>query len=154
MIDAHLESLRQSIVSLEARCAADRQANAEAARAVAGARRQLQTAQQLVRQSQTDGIPDSQPTQIANSRIASLSQALVLVESQLREAHGDWKIVDSEASRIQAELSKATETLSGELKSATAALDLFSRRRTRCFKRSSGRAVMEFALPVRLACAN
>ncbi len=124
-IDSSLDSLRQKIASLESRCVADRQANAEAARAVAGARRQYEAALQLVRQSQTDGIPDSQQTKAANDRIAALYKSLVQVENDLREVHGDWKVVDKDASQLQANLSAAAETLSGELKSATQALDLF-----------------------------
>ncbi len=124
-IGSRIDALRQNCVALEARCAADRQANAEASRAVAGARRQLQTAQQLVRQSQTDGIPDSQQTIMANNRIAALSQTLAAVESQLQVPHGDWRAVDSDASRLQADLSAAADTLGGELKSASQALNIF-----------------------------
>ena len=124
-IAKRIDALQQNAVALEARCAADRQANAEASRAVAGARRQFQTAQQLVRQSQTDGIPDSPETTAANNRIALLSQALASVESQLQTPHGDWKAVDSDASRLQADLSTAAETLGGELKSASQALSVF-----------------------------
>jgi hypothetical protein len=124
-IASRIDALQQSCVALEARCAADRQANAEASRAAAGARRQFQAAQQLVRQSQTDGIPDSQQTRLANDRIAALSQTLALVEHQLNTPHGDWKAVDSDASRLQADLSAATDTLGGELKSASQALNVF-----------------------------
>ena len=120
-----VDALQQSNVALEARCAADRQANAEASRALAGARRQFQTAQQLVRQSQTDGIPDSLQTKLANDRIASLSQTLALIESQLNTPHGDWSAVDGDASRLQADLSAAAETLGGELKIAGQALSIF-----------------------------
>lgn len=124
-IGSRIDALEQNATALETRCAADRQANAEAARAVAGARRQFQTAQQLVRQSQTDGIPDSQPTKMANERIAALSQSLALIESQLQTPHGDWKTVDHDASRLQADLSAAADTLGGELKSASQALSVF-----------------------------
>ena len=124
-IGQRIDTLQQNAVTLEARCVADRQANAEASRAVAGARRQFQTAQQLVRQSQTDGIPDSPETTVANNRIALLSQVLAGVESQLQTPHGDWKVVDSDASRLQADLSSAAEALGGELKSASQALSVF-----------------------------
>lgn len=124
-IGKRIEILGQNAVALDARCTSDRQANAEASRAVAGARRQFQTAQQLVRQSQTDGIPDSPETQAANNRIAALSQALANVESQLQTPHGDWKVVDLDASRLQADLSAAADTLGGELKSASQALSVF-----------------------------
>jgi hypothetical protein len=124
-IASNLASYKQQLIALETRCAADRQANAEAARAVAGARRQLQMAQQLVRQSQTDNIPDSSLTKQANERIAILAQALVSVESQLRQPHGNWKVVASEASKLQADLSSATNTLNSELQSASQALAIF-----------------------------
>lgn len=124
-IGKRIEALRQNCVALEARCLSDRQANAEASRAVAGARRQFQSAQQLVRQSQTDGIPDSPETKLANERIAVLSQSLAIVESQLQTPHGDWRSVDSDASRLQADLSAAADTLGGELKSASQALSVF-----------------------------
>ncbi len=124
-IASRIDALQQNCLALEARCAADRQANAEAGRAVAGARRQFQAAQQLVRQSRTDGIPDSQQTKMANDRIAALGQTLALVENQLQIPHGDWKAVDSDASRLQADLSAAVDTLGGELKSASQALTVF-----------------------------
>ena len=124
-IGSKIDALQHSIVALQARCAADRQANAEASRAVAGARRQFQSAQQLVRQSQTDGIPDSLQTKLANDRIAALSQTLTLIESQLNTPHGDWTAVDGDASRLQADLSAAAETLGGELKIAGQALSIF-----------------------------
>ena len=71
-----LDELRQQLVQLESQCNADRQAHAEAARAVAGAERQLQAAEQLVRQSQTDGIPDSKLSCKPTRRIAALTRSL------------------------------------------------------------------------------
>ena len=125
-ITTALQLLQQNAVLLEARCIADRKANSEATRAVAGARGQQQIALQQVRKSQTDGIPDSQKTIQANDRIAILNQELVAVESQLREPHGDWKQVDSRASKLQADLSASTNTLIGELKSASQAIEIFN----------------------------
>ncbi len=125
-ITTGLIQLQQKAVSLEARCTADRKANSEAARAVAGARGQQQIALQHVRQSQTDGIPDSPQTIQANDKIAILNQELVAVESQLREPHGDWKQVDSRASKLQADLSASTTTLIGELRSASQAIEIFN----------------------------
>ncbi|MEZ6077005.1 MAG: hypothetical protein R3C56_15450 [Pirellulaceae bacterium] len=89
-----LDELRQQLVQLEAQCTADRQAHAEAARAVAGAERQRQAAEQLVRQSQTDGIPDSQDIVQANTRIAALTRTLASVAIDLETPHGDWKVVN------------------------------------------------------------
>lgn len=120
-----LDELRQQLVQLEAQCNADRQAHAEATRAVAGAQRQLQAAEQLVRQSQTDGIPDSQAIIQANTRIASLSRSLAGVQRELEGPHGNWKAVDESASNIQVEMRTACDTLGGELQNASQALSNF-----------------------------
>ena len=99
-------------------------------RAVAGARGQQQIALQHVRQSQTDGIPDSQQTIQANDKIAILNQELIAIENQLREPHGDWKLVESRASKLQADFSMATNTLIGELTSASQAIEIFNQAST------------------------
>ncbi|MCA9183020.1 MAG: hypothetical protein KDA51_16270 [Planctomycetales bacterium] len=120
-----LDDLRQQLVQLEAECNADRQAHAEAARAVAGAERQRQAAEQLVRQSQTDGIPDSQDIVQANTRIAALTRALASVGHDLETPHGNWKVVDDSASQIQIDLRSACDALGGELQNASQALSNF-----------------------------
>ncbi len=120
-----LDELRQQLVQLESQCNADRQAHAEAARAVAGAQRQLQAAEQLVRQSQTDGIPDSQVTVQANARIATLKRSLAGVQQELQAPHGNWKVVDDSASKIQVDMRTACDALGGELQNASQALSNF-----------------------------
>lgn len=120
-----ISSVQHSLAELQARCAADRQAQAEAARAVAGARRQHQTALQLVRQAQTDNIPDSRVTVDSVNRISALGQAVGKLEFRLKEPHGNWKEVDDSAAHLQADISRSSDTLSRELKSASHALSLF-----------------------------
>jgi hypothetical protein len=82
-------------------------------------------AQELVRQSQTDGIPDSQAIVEANRRIAALAQQLQSLQRELDTPHANWQHVDDHASRIQAELRAAADSLSGELQNAGQALTNF-----------------------------
>ncbi len=119
-----LQTQRQ-LEQLQGQIVGDEQAHAEARRAAAGARQQLEQANQLVRQSQSDGIPDSQQIIETNSRIAELSRQLRDIENDLEVAHGDWQSIDSRAARLQAELSSSTKTLGSELSSASQALAAF-----------------------------
>lgn len=119
-----LQTQRQ-LEQLQAQIVGDEQAFAEARRAAAGARQQLEQANQLVRQSQSDGIPDSQQIVQTNSRITDLSRQLRDIENDLEVAHGDWQSIDSRAARVQAELSSSTKTLGSELSSASQALAAF-----------------------------
>lgn len=120
-----LDELHQQLVQLEAQCNADRHAHAEAARAVAGAERQRQAAEQLVRQSQTDGIPDSQTIVQANTRIAALTRSLAEVGQDLQTPHGNWRVVHDRASKAQVDMRTACDALGGELQHASQALSNF-----------------------------
>lgn len=120
-----LAELKQKLEQLEGQASADRQAHAEAARAVTGAERQLRAAEELVQQSQTDGIPDSREIVQANSRIAELARALSGVQRDLKATHGEWKSVDDKASKIQVALRTACDQLGGELQNASQALSNF-----------------------------
>ncbi len=124
-VGTSLSTIQSQLTGIESRFIADRQAHAESSRAVTGATRQLQLAQQLMRQSQTDNIPDSPKTRQLNERISVLSQAILETENELRQPHGDWKRVDADASRLQTELSSVTDSLGGELQTAGQALALF-----------------------------
>ncbi len=116
---------QRQLEQLQGQIIGDEQAHAEAKRAAAGAREQLEQAGQLVRQSQSDGIPDSQQIVQTNSRITELSRQLRDVENDLEVAHGDWQAIDTRAARIQTELSSASKTLGSELSSAGQALAAF-----------------------------
>lgn len=124
-VQQFLEDVTRTLGKLEAQCVADRQAHAEATRAVSGAERQLQLVQQLVRRSQTDGIPDSQNIIDHNQRIGTLARSLKNVEHDLKSPHGNWKTVDDHASRIHIELREAADSLGGELQNASQALSSF-----------------------------
>ncbi|MCA9192837.1 MAG: hypothetical protein KDB03_13770 [Planctomycetales bacterium] len=124
-LSAAMLKLQNKILQLESQCQVDKQAHAEASRAVHGARRQHDLADQLVRQSQTDGIPDSRKTGQVNSIIQRLTGVVQEVETRIREEHGDWESVDADASQVQSELAKAAEELRGELQTASQALTSF-----------------------------
>lgn len=124
-VQKNFEELNQTLLRIEAQCIADRQAHAEAARAVAGANRQLELATQLVKQSQTDGIPDSRVIIEANDRIVVLARQLADAQHDLQIQHGSWKAVDDQASRLHVDLRSATDKLGGELQNASQALTNF-----------------------------
>ncbi|MCA9133559.1 MAG: hypothetical protein KDA45_10410, partial [Planctomycetales bacterium] len=133
-IERSLQTLDRTLLQLDARCQADRQAHAEAARGLAGARRQLQAAQQLVRQAQTDDIPDSRPTRQASRQIDALAGKLAELEADLRAAHGDWQQAAERSSQLQIDLRAAANTLGGELQHASRAFSEFQ---------AAARAVMQ-----------
>jgi hypothetical protein len=120
-----IDSLRSKQKELQARAQADRQGHAEAARALAGAEKQLEVAKQLVVNSQRDGITDSRKTVELNHRIVSFAHAVTEIRTGLQQAHGDWQEVDDQASRMQSEISKAANELNAELQMASQALQAF-----------------------------
>jgi hypothetical protein len=125
--DTHrfLASAQAKLKELKARIVADRQGHAEASRAVNGAEKQVESARRLVLQSQNDGITDSRKTTELNQRIAQFAQAAMSVKRALQVPHGDWQMVDDEASRLHTDLSKATDELSSELQLAAQAHQAF-----------------------------
>ena len=125
VVGESLDELRQNLEQLEGQAGADRQAHAAAARSVTGAERQLRAAEQLVHQSQTDGIPDSRAIVQANSSISEFARRLAGVQRELKATHGDWKSVNDNASEIQIALRTACDQLGGELQNASQALSNF-----------------------------
>ncbi|MEZ6134411.1 MAG: hypothetical protein R3C53_05820 [Pirellulaceae bacterium] len=124
-VEYELAKVLTRLAELQSSCVADRQAHAEASRAVAGAKRQLQAAQQLVERSESDGIPDSRLTSQIATRIGTLSQEVESLQSALSVAHGNWCDVDDEAARLQVDLRKASDALGSELEQASRALESF-----------------------------
>ncbi len=120
-----IANVRKTIEELKSAVLADQRGHSEATRAVTGAVRQLETAKQLVRQSQTDRIPDSYATTQTNQRIASMESDVEQLQRDLRQPHGDWNAIDRQAAKVQSDLSAATQMLSSELQSAVQALQAF-----------------------------
>ncbi|MCA9150641.1 MAG: hypothetical protein KDA92_15120, partial [Planctomycetales bacterium] len=126
----NLTLLDKQVAQLEAQLAADRNAHAEATRAVRGAETQLATALRYVDQASRDGIPDSSLTQRCIREIRQLEPSVDSVSRRLQVAHDDWQDVDASAARLNAELGKQAAQLRGELELAqesVAALERASR---------------------------
>ncbi len=117
--------LRKQLEMLKAQIVGDRQAHAEATRAAQGAAQQLDVANRLVRQSQTDSIPDSAQITQTNQSISGLANQLREIENALHVRHGDWRSVDARAARLQADLARAAQTLGQELSAAQDAFVAF-----------------------------
>jgi predicted nucleic acid-binding Zn-ribbon protein len=120
-----LEQVESEIERMKGACVADRQAYAEAKRAVDGAERQSDAAQRASAQSQTDNIPDSPLTSELNRKIQMLSREVETLKQELREPHGNWHILDDKAAKLQSKIVTSTQQLSAELDSARHALEAF-----------------------------
>ena len=110
---------------LEARLAADQQAHAEAARAVAGAKAKRELAEQLIQQARHDGIPDSPATTTGIREVQMYDGELHQVERELHAAHRDWKQVDQKAAAIHGDLGVKVGRLRGELERAQQLVGVF-----------------------------
>ncbi|XZE46164.1 hypothetical protein SH467x_001437 [Pirellulaceae bacterium SH467] len=121
------QELEERLNQLQSKLVSDRQAHAEAVRAVRGAREQWNAAWTLVQKSQTDGIPDSTATVQANDRIGKLKNSVTALEGVLEKPHGDWKDIDEQAYRLHATIDGAAKTLAGELEDAARVYEVFRR---------------------------
>jgi hypothetical protein len=116
---------QKRIAELEAMVVADHQGHAEASRAVDGAVRQWGVARQYVQQSRTDNIPDSPATKESVRRVDGLEQAVLAVQQQIEEIHGDWHTVGRKAAEAQSDLAIVSKKLSEELRAGNEALQEF-----------------------------
>jgi uncharacterized membrane protein YgcG len=118
-----LTALAERLDEVDALIVSDRNAHAEATRAVNGAKAELTTAQRIVHQSQTDQLPDSAKVINYQGEIASLASNLDAAELRLNATHEDWHYVDKEAARINAELGVVAGRLRDELQLAQESVD-------------------------------
>ncbi|MCU0715684.1 MAG: hypothetical protein MUD03_06110 [Pirellula sp.] len=121
------QQLEERLNQLQSKLVSDRQAHAEATRAVRGAKEQWDAAWALVQKSQTDGIPDSTATVQANDRIGKLKSAVASLEASLQKPQGDWKEIDEQAYRLHATIDGAAKTLASELDDAARVYEVFRR---------------------------
>lgn len=121
------QQLEERLNQLQSKLVSDRQAHAEATRAVRGAKEQWDAAWALVQKSQTDGIPDSDATVKANDRIGKLKSAVDLLEASLQKPQGDWREIDEQAYRLHATIDGAAKTLASELEDAARVYEVFRR---------------------------
>ncbi|XZE33040.1 hypothetical protein SH501x_003812 [Pirellulaceae bacterium SH501] len=121
------QQLEERLNQLQSKLVSDRQAHAEATRAVRGAKEQWDAAWALVQKSQTDGIPDSDATVKANDRIGKLKIAVDSLEASLQKPQGDWREIDEQAYRLHATIDGAAKTLASELEDAARVYEVFRR---------------------------
>ncbi len=149
-IAATLEQLATGGAELESRLTSDRGAHAEAARAVAGAEAEAETARGWIDKARRDGIPDSQTTTQLVRELEKLADELARTRRQLDVPHGDWKALHEQAMRAHHQLGLATGKLRGELQiadQASAALQDASRRVFEAARWTGGWGVRIFGSP-------
>jgi hypothetical protein len=117
--------MKQRIDQIKTKVQADRQAHAEASRAVRGAQLQSEKAMNLVQQSQQDGIPDSQGTTRAVYSIANMQKDLSEIMRAIESPHGNWELIDRKAYELQSEIDRAANTLASELADAQRVYESF-----------------------------
>jgi hypothetical protein len=120
-----LHSTQKRIAELEAMIISDRHGYAEAQRALEGAVQQWQVANQFVKQSRSDNIPDSPATSEGVRRIESLERNLLNVQQDFAKDHGDWRSISSRSASIQSDLATVSRQLNTELQQANATLEAF-----------------------------
>ena len=123
--EERLEAFDAEIEKMKAAFEADRQAHAEAKRAVEGAARQMIVAQRSVAQSRTDNIPDSPRTSELNRDIDALERELEQLRSDLSVPHHNWHSLDDRAAKLQSNLSRLGQELTAEMEAAKNALAAF-----------------------------
>lgn len=123
--EERLEAFEADIEKMQAAFVADRQAHAEAKRAVEGAARQMVVAQRSVAQSRTDNIPDSPRTSELNREIDALRRELEQLQSDLSVPHHNWHSLDDRAAKLHSNLSRLGQELTAEMETAKNALAAF-----------------------------
>ena len=122
---AAIDQFSENVANIKARIEADHDAHEEASRAVAGARKERESAEQLISTARHDGIPDSPGTTAGIQEIRSFDGRLSEVERQLNTPHFDWQEVDHSAARVHGELGVAAGRLRGELERAQRLVSVF-----------------------------
>ena len=126
---AHEEitALQQRSAEMDAMIVADRNAHAEASRAVLGAEAELTAADALVSRAGRDNIPDSAATSDAIAELRKQESFLRDVRRRLESPHEDWADVAKHATQVNAELGKQAGRLRGELSRAAQCVEALRR---------------------------
>ena len=126
---AHEEitALQQRSAEMDAMIVADRNAHAEASRAVLGAEAELSAAAALVSRAGRDNIPDSAATSDAIAELRKQESFLRDVRRRLESPHEDWADVAKHATQVNAELGKQAGRLRGELSRAAQCVEALRR---------------------------
>ena len=122
-VAAQIEKLTIEFEEVDARVEADRNAHAEANRAVDSGASELASGRRLVQRARQDGIPDNRATGTLVQDIESFDAKLGQVRNRLEVPHDDWKEVHEQAVVFHSQLSESTGKLRGELQRASAAAE-------------------------------
>ena len=120
-----LSAAEHAVEELIGNLAADIDAHAEATRAVAGAKVELDVALRLVEHARNDQIPDSLTVTRCRQQIEQLAQQVAATARELNVAHSDWAEIHEAASQQTAELGVVTGELRNELQLASRSAEEF-----------------------------
>jgi hypothetical protein len=120
-----LQAIEFQLEDLQGKLQADVEAYAEASRAVAGARRELESAMQLMERSRNDQIPDSATVSRCQREVEQLGQQVAGTARALNVPHSNWAEIHADASRQTAELGVVTGELKNELELARQSVEDF-----------------------------
>ena len=113
---AEIDKFARHADELDAMLVSDRNAHAEASRAVLGAEAELRTAHELIHRAHRDEVPDSRATSDSIAEIRSVETAIVETRQRLESKHDDWSDVSRQATQCNARLGEQAGRLRGELK--------------------------------------
>lgn len=120
-----LSAAEHAVEELVANLAADIEAHAEASRAVAGAKVELDVALRLVEHARNDQIPDSLTVTRCRQHIEQLALQVAETARELSVAHADWGVIHEAASQQTAELGVVAGELRNELQLASRSAEGF-----------------------------
>lgn len=120
-----LSAAEHAVEELIGNLAADIEAHAEATRAVAGAKVELDVALRLVEHARNDQIPDSLTVTRCRQHIEELAQQVAATARELSVAHSDWSVIHQAASQQTAELGVVAGELRNELQLASRSAEGF-----------------------------
>lgn len=132
-----LEAVEQALEELNGGIASDLEAHAEATRAVAGAKVELDVALRLAEQARNDQIPDSLTVTRCRQQIEQLGQQVAATARRLNAPHSDWSIVHREASQQTADLGVVVGELRDELQLAAQSVGEFKQAADEVYRAAS-----------------
>jgi hypothetical protein len=122
---AELSAIQQQCEMIDAMLIADRNAHAEADRAVAGAVDELRSALRLVDQARRDQIPDSSTTTRSIQNIGGFDSEVQALRGRLSAAHDDWRDVDERATSLHTRINVEAARLRDDLQLAQQSVEAF-----------------------------
>jgi hypothetical protein len=119
---AELQGAAERLASTQDQVRSDWAARAEAEQRISEATGQLEAAQRLAHQAQTDSVSDSDALRQAYRDGDALAERLRLAQTGLGKAHGQWAELRQEADQILGQALRVAAVLRGELEAGQAAI--------------------------------